>query len=86
MYCHKCGKQIDDEAVVCIYCGVSTKNMQQVKDNPIIINNSSSASAASSSTASGPIRKKHSLLFDIVMIFLTCGLWLIWMLIRPKYY
>ncbi|MDD3129613.1 MAG: TM2 domain-containing protein [Candidatus Izemoplasmatales bacterium] len=23
MYCRKCGKQIDDEAVICIYCGVA---------------------------------------------------------------
>ena len=26
MYCHKCGKEIDDEAIVCIHCGCATKN------------------------------------------------------------
>lgn len=26
MYCRKCGKQIDDEAVVCVHCGVATKD------------------------------------------------------------
>jgi hypothetical protein len=27
MFCSNCGAQIDDKAVVCIKCGVSTKNM-----------------------------------------------------------
>lgn len=26
-YCSKCGKEINDEAVVCIHCGCQTKNM-----------------------------------------------------------
>lgn len=86
MYCYNCGKQIDDNAVVCIHCGVPTKNMKQEKQEPIIINNSSSASAAASASVSGPVRRKYSLIFDIFMICITCGLWLIWMLIRPKYY
>ncbi|MBS3742460.1 MAG: zinc ribbon domain-containing protein [Candidatus Cloacimonetes bacterium] len=25
MYCHKCGKKIDDKAIVCPYCGVKQK-------------------------------------------------------------
>ncbi len=25
MYCNNCGKEIDDNAIVCIHCGVSTK-------------------------------------------------------------
>lgn len=27
MFCTNCGKEIDDNAVVCPYCGVATKNM-----------------------------------------------------------
>jgi len=26
MFCSKCGKQIDDAAIMCVYCGVPTKN------------------------------------------------------------
>ncbi|MBQ8146019.1 MAG: zinc ribbon domain-containing protein [Clostridia bacterium] len=26
MFCSKCGKQINDDAVVCVHCGCSTKN------------------------------------------------------------
>ncbi|MDE7289910.1 MAG: zinc-ribbon domain-containing protein, partial [Oscillospiraceae bacterium] len=26
MYCQKCGKEIDDKAIFCIYCGSTTKN------------------------------------------------------------
>lgn len=25
MYCKNCGKEIDDNAIICIHCGVSTK-------------------------------------------------------------
>ncbi|MCD7858164.1 MAG: TM2 domain-containing protein [Clostridiales bacterium] len=28
MFCAKCGKEIDDEAVVCPYCGVATDNLK----------------------------------------------------------
>lgn len=43
MYCHKCGKQIDDEAVMCPGCGTPTMNdklrrkhvnKQEPKTNP----------------------------------------------------
>lgn len=40
MYCSKCGKQIDDEAVVCIHCGVPTSNYNKTNEpNNIVINN-----------------------------------------------
>lgn len=26
MFCYKCGKEIDDEAIVCPHCGCATKN------------------------------------------------------------
>lgn len=34
MYCTNCGKQIDDKAVICVYCGVATN--KPVVINPII--------------------------------------------------
>ncbi len=27
MFCNNCGKQIDDNAIVCVHCGVSTRNV-----------------------------------------------------------
>ncbi len=95
MFCIKCGKDILDTAVICIHCGSPTPNFNsynnsnvQPQTQPIIINNSSSssASAAAAASASGPMRRHHSILFDIFMIFITGGLWIIWMLLRPKYY
>ncbi|MBQ3047136.1 MAG: zinc ribbon domain-containing protein [Clostridia bacterium] len=29
MFCSKCGKEIDDEAVVCIHCGIQVQRMGQ---------------------------------------------------------
>lgn len=85
MYCQKCGKEIDNEAVVCVFCGVATSNMQKNSNSsqPIVINNS--AAASSSAIAHGG-RRRHSILFDIFMICITGGLWIIWMIFRPKYY
>ncbi|MCM1577438.1 MAG: zinc ribbon domain-containing protein [Ruminococcus sp.] len=35
MYCRNCGKEIHDEAVVCVHCGVATgKSMNTVTDEP----------------------------------------------------
>ena len=91
MFCSKCGKEINDQAVVCVHCGCATANMQKhenTKEQPIIINNNNSASssAAASAAVGGRVKRKYSLLFDILMIFLTGGLWIIWMILRPKYY
>jgi len=35
MYCKNCGKEIDDKAIVCVHCGVETKNMNK-KDKDYI--------------------------------------------------
>lgn len=40
MFCSKCGKEIDDAAIVCPMCGVATKNFEENKSQPqIVINN-----------------------------------------------
>lgn len=80
MYCSKCGEIIDDEAVVCPKCGCKTINFDKDKKD-IIINNSATAN----NTGTAKKKKKYNILIDIIMIFITCGLWIIWMLIRPKY-
>lgn len=33
MYCSNCGKEIDDNAVVCVHCGVATNNKASVDPN-----------------------------------------------------
>lgn len=84
-YCEHCGNQMEnDNAVVCPNCGEPTKSFNKQNDKNIVINNSASSSA----TASIPnqkIKKKYNFLLDLILICCTCGLWIIWMLIRPKY-
>ncbi len=36
MYCHNCGNQISDQAVICINCGVATSNSIKEQYRPII--------------------------------------------------
>lgn len=87
-YCKYCGEKIPEDAIICIKCGRQVEELKNNKPDNIIINNSasSSASASASNMNRGPIRKKHSILFDLFMICITGGLWIIWMIIRPKYY
>lgn len=33
MFCSKCGKEINDEAVVCIHCGCAVKNNSDITTN-----------------------------------------------------
>ena len=35
MYCEKCGKEIEDSAEVCIFCGVPTKNYKKEQKNKL---------------------------------------------------
>lgn len=83
-YCKFCGEKIPMDAVICTHCGRQVEELKGNKPDNIVINNSAASSA--SSVNQGPIRRKHSILFDLFMIFITCGLWIIWMIIRPKYY
>ena len=83
-YCEHCGNQIEnDNAIVCPTCGEPTKSYNQQSDKNIIINNS--ASAAGSSPGPTKQKKHYNFLLDLILILCTGGLWIIWMLIRPKY-
>lgn len=86
-YCKWCAEKIAIDAIICPKCGRQVESFPQKEQQPVIINNS--ASAASSASASGfmPVRRKkhYSLLLDILLIFFTGGLWIIWMILRPKY-
>lgn len=41
MYCSKCGKEIDNDAIICPLCGVATQNFNTVKNSQpqVVINN-----------------------------------------------
>ena len=74
------------DAVICTHCGRQVEELKSSKPDNIVINNSASAAASASNINKGPIKRKHSILFDLFMIVITGGLWIIWMIIRPKYY
>lgn len=80
-FCKHCGEKIDKECVVCPKCGKQVEELKYENDKNIIINNSASSSASMPEKR----KKKYNLLIDIIMFFITGGLWLIWILIRPKY-
>ena len=46
MYCKNCGKQIDDNAAVCIHCGVAVADYQQPVIN--IVNTNTNVNSAMS--------------------------------------
>lgn len=81
-FCKFCGEKIDFHCVVCIKCGRQVEELK-TSGEPIVINNS--ASSSSVSTGMQKRKKKYNILLDIVLIFCTAGLWIIWMIIRPKY-
>lgn len=35
MYCRNCGEFIDDQAVVCVHCGVPTDNLKKYSGNAV---------------------------------------------------
>lgn len=85
-FCKFCGEKIPMDAVICTHCGRQVEELKGSKPDNIVINNSASAAASASNINKGPIKRKHSILFDLFMIVITGGLWIIWMIIRPKYY
>lgn len=80
-YCKHCGEVIDKDCVVCPKCG---KQVEALKDNstPVIINNSAASAIA---MLPQKRKKKYNHLLDFILICCTGGLWIIWMIIRPKY-
>ena len=85
-FCKFCGEKIPMDAVICTHCGRQVEELKSSKPDNIVINNSASAAASASNINKGPVKRKHSILFDLFMIVITGGLWIIWMIIRPKYY
>ena len=80
-YCKHCGEEIDKECVVCPKCGKQVEELKYENDKNIIINNSASSSASMPEKR----KKKYNIFVDLLLILFTGGLWIIWMIIRPKY-
>ena len=83
MFCQKCGKKIENDAVVCIHCGAETKNFAKNTEKSINIVNNQATSTKVQGCRSPRVYNGG---IDFLMILLTSGLWIIWMIFRPKYY
>ena len=80
-YCKHCGEEIDKECVVCPKCGKQVEELKYENDKNIIINNSANSSASMPEKR----KKKYNIFVDLLLIFITGGLWIIWMIVRPRY-
>ena len=84
-YCKHCGKLIDKDCVICVHCGKQVEELKSNSDKNIYINNSASAAASSAVSMPEKRKKKYNLLLDLILILCTGGIWIIWMIVRPKY-
>lgn len=87
-FCMYCGDKIAFDAIICPKCGRQVAQLKIEQDNkkedmPVIINNNNNNNNIITTTR---IPRHYSILFDLLMICLTDGLWIIWMIARPKYY
>lgn len=60
MFCKNCGKEIDDNAVVCPNCGVATDKLQET---------------TAAATAAQPEEKKKTNVFAIIGFILSLATW-----------
>ena len=89
-FCKFCGEKIAVDAIICPKCGRQVEAVIEQrqpifeqnfsfpkKEKPIVVKNTVNCNPKTVVKV-----KKHSLIFDLIMIILTGGLWLIWMIIR----
>lgn len=72
MFCSKCGKEIDNEAVVCPHCGVPTANYQRPQEQPqVVINNTNTNTNVNTNVVGGAmVSRKSKIVALILCIFL----------------
>lgn len=79
MYCSKCGKEIDNDAIICPLCGVATQNFNTVQKNSqpqVVINNTNTNTNVNKNSNVTGIeaghRVKNKWLALLLCIFLGC--------------
>ena len=81
MYCSNCGKQIADSSVICIHCGVATKNMEayqqqqplpaaQIPQQITVVNTNTNTAGYVPRPVYAPVRKKTAPTGLIIAIIL----------------
>ena len=91
MYCRNCGAQINDEALFCEKCGskvapieqtVNLVDHQQQNGDQRIICPRCGSNNIHISVNTYQQKKKRSFLWNLFLVVITGGIWLIWMLVR----
>lgn len=79
MYCSKCGKEIDNDAIICPLCGVATQNfntVQKISQPQVVINNTNTnTNVNKNSNVTGievGCRVKNKWIALLLCIFLGC--------------
>lgn len=79
MYCSKCGKEIDNDAIICPLCGVATQNFNTVQKNSqpqVVINNTNTNTNVNKNSNVTGIevgrRVKNKWIALLLCIFLGC--------------
>lgn len=71
MFCSKCGKEIDNEAVICPHCGVPTQNYQAPQQQPNVVINNSNANVNTNVVGGvGMVSPKSKIVALLLCIFL----------------
>ena len=94
MFCQRCGQELTDNAVICPQCGKSTwrECAQPVPSaSPIppygqygLTCPRCGAHNITVSSNTHTESKSRSIIWNLLMILLTAGIWIIWMLIRKR--
>lgn len=80
MYCHNCGKEIDDKAVVCIHCGVAVGEKNGAE---AVAENRAPEKQESRNTVAmvGFVLSLVSAFFCVIMLFSAVAVWILSLLL-----
>lgn len=76
MFCKHCGKEIDDDVIICPNCGKQVKDLKTENNEPQIIINNTANAVASASTTAVPVsyrRTKNKWIAFCLCLFTLCG-------------
>lgn len=69
MFCNKCGKEINDDAIVCIYCGSQVADFKGNNPNIVITNTNTNTNTNVNENSKKKINKVVALLLCIFLGF-----------------